>query len=355
MFEFTASFLGDSVKVGGQTYDVGTIITNTLNIDTAEIDELTYKAIICYVTIIMTDDNTVEVRNQAKEIVKILEKLDDCILSLPIIKSIAPADRFSKKISKAIDRYLEVLIPKVEDGVNIEKQAQNDRDANIFYTTFKEAVMQYGKFCSEIKLIGTAYRRLLDDYIHNSDNPPSPAQIAKGLSEYFEFAKASKKSDEEDTLSLIPYDVNVEFCIDTEQSMPVMCEKVKFTNYAAFLYYEFFTALYKGNIPKKCRNCGRYFLVKQGYFTEYCDLVAPGEKTKTCKEIGALKKFSEKVKNNPVWTIYQRTYKTRYARVSKGKMTKPEFERWADNAKILREKALNNEMSFEDFQREITA
>ncbi|MBQ4101064.1 MAG: hypothetical protein IJC83_05920 [Oscillospiraceae bacterium] len=354
MFEFTASFLDESVKVGGQKYDVGQVITEALNFNSSEIDELTYNAIICYVTIIKTDDNVVEIRNRAKDIVKILERLDDCILSLPIIKSIAPADKYYKKIEKVISRYLEVLIPKVADGVNIESQAKMDRDANIFHKTFTDAIMEYGRFCSEIKLVGTAYRKLLDDFIHNSDNPPSPAQIARGLTEYFAFAKNSKKENEEDGFSFVPSDVNIEFSIDLDEKVPTMCERVKFKSYGAFLYYEFFKALTHGNIPKKCRNCGRYFLVKQGYFTEYCDLVAPSEKVKTCKEIGALKKFSEKVKNNPVWTIYQRTYKTRYARVSKGKMTKPEFEVWADNAKALREKALANEITLEEFQAAIS-
>ena len=95
-------------------------------------------------------------------------------------------------------------------------------------------------------------------------------------------------------------------------------------------------------------------VIEAGYPLEKRKCPIDGEKVKTCKEIGALKKFSEKVKNNPVWTVYQRTYKTRYARVSKGKMTKAEFEAWADNAKALREKALNNEITFEEFQAAIS-
>lgn len=57
---------------------------------------------------------------------------------------------------------------------------------------------------------------------------------------------------------------------------------------------------------------------------------------KTCREIGAAKSFKEKVDKNDIWKVHQRAYKKYFARVSKGKMSKPDFEVWARKAERLR-------------------
>ena len=61
---------------------------------------------------------------------------------------------------------------------------------------------------------------------------------------------------------------------------------------------------------------------------------------KTCREIGAAKSFKEKVDNNDIWKVHQRAYKKYFARVSKGKMSKPDFEVWAREAERMRDEAL---------------
>lgn len=72
----------------------------------------------------------------------------------------------------------------------------------------------------------------------------------------------------------------------------------------------------------------------------YCNEPAPGQEGKTCREIGAAKSFKEKVDNNDIWKVHQRAYKKYFARVSKGKMSKPEFEVWAREAERMRDEAL---------------
>lgn len=61
---------------------------------------------------------------------------------------------------------------------------------------------------------------------------------------------------------------------------------------------------------------------------------------KTCREIGAAKSFKEEVDNNDIWKVHQRAYKKYFARVSKGKMSKPDFEVWAREAERMRDEAL---------------
>jgi hypothetical protein len=44
---------------------------------------------------------------------------------------------------------------------------------------------------------------------------------------------------------------------------------------------------------KRCKNCGRYFILKGNYQTEYCDRIPEGE-TQNCQSIGALAKYAQR-------------------------------------------------------------
>ena len=74
---------------------------------------------------------------------------------------------------------------------------------------------------------------------------------------------------------------------------------------------------------------------------------------KVCRDVGHRKKYADKVKNDPVWLTYSRAYKAHYARYMKKKMTQAEFQQWADFALDIREQALNEKISFEEYAEKI--
>ncbi len=90
--------------------------------------------------------------------------------------------------------------------------------------------------------------------------------------------------------------------------------------------------LQKGFVPKRCANCGRWFLQTPGATFAYCAGPAPEDPSKTCREIGAASSFKDKVANNEVWQVQQRAYKKYYARTMRKDMTKAEFEAWTRDA-----------------------
>ncbi|MCH5205078.1 MAG: hypothetical protein J1F03_10025, partial [Oscillospiraceae bacterium] len=53
-------------------------------------------------------------------------------------------------------------------------------------------------------------------------------------------------------------------------------------------------------------NGGRYF--------SYCDSPLSDEPDKTCRDVGARRRYGDKYKNDPVWQTYNRAYKAHYAR-----------------------------------------
>ena len=103
---------------------------------------------------------------------------------------------------------------------------------------------------------------------------------------------------------------------------------------------EFMKGLQRSFVPKRCANCGRWFLQTPGATFSYCAGPAPEDPGKTCREIGAASSFKDKVANNEVWQVQQRAYKKYYARTMRKDMTKAEFEAWTRDAEQKREAAL---------------
>lgn len=130
-------------------------------------------------------------------------------------------------------------------------------------------------------------------------------------------------------------------------------EAIEYRHIGDYLASEFSDILRARLFVKKCACCGRFFIINSRYNTDYCDNIAPGETNRTCREIGAQRTFREKVSSDPVWLAYQRAYKTHYARMTKKKISKSEFLAWANEALELRSKALNREISFEEYLQQI--
>ena len=134
--------------------------------------------------------------------------------------------------------------------------------------------------------------------------------------------------------------VNAQFCIRGTGREAEAVEKMYFDRLLDFVDGEFMKGLQKGFVPKRCANCGCWFLQTPGATFSYCTGPAPGQDGKTCREIGAVSSFKDKVANNEVWQVQQRAYKKYYARTMRKDMTKAEFEAWTRDAEQKRDAAL---------------
>ena len=134
--------------------------------------------------------------------------------------------------------------------------------------------------------------------------------------------------------------VKTQYRIRGEKEKAEIVEKMYFDRLLDFVYVEFMKGLQKGFVPKRCANCGRWFLQAPGATFAYCAGPAPEDPCKTCREIGASSSFRSKVENNDIWKVHQRSYKKYFARIRSGLMTKGEFEVWSRQAADLRDAAL---------------
>ena len=123
----------------------------------------------------------------------------------------------------------------------------------------------------------------------------------------------------------------------TEGSVGVMVERWTFSCLWDFLYMELAKSIQKGNAPRQCRLCGRWYLHEQGDKTVYCERTAPDETEQTCRAVGARAVFEKKIQEEETWKIYKRAYKKYYARVMKGNMIREDFNAWVEHATAERD------------------
>ena len=134
---------------------------------------------------------------------------------------------------------------------------------------------------------------------------------------------------------------------------PMLCEKISFADLKSFLFYDLFSGIKRNYIPNKCNHCGRFFLIRAGKYYSYCDRPLKDEPDKTCRDVGSRRCYDDKCKSDPVWQTYNRAYKAHYARYMKKKMTVSEFEEWSRFASNIRDKALAEEIPFEQYYSDI--
>jgi hypothetical protein len=104
---------------------------------------------------------------------------------------------------------------------------------------------------------------------------------------------------------------------------------------------------------KRCKNCGRFFPINNRLDAMYCSRIAKINQDgslRTCKDIGALKTYTQRTDKDPVTELYRRAYKTRHARVVNKRMTENDFEIWKKDAKEKIDNIKDNILSYEDFE-----
>lgn len=188
------------------------------------------------------------------------------------------------------------------------------------------------------------YQELLENYIHGKSHFPTMDEIADSFQKY-------NTDHPEDRFE--HYFVCVEsssaLLMSEKNGRKVLTEHFLFRDLSSVIYMDFVRGLKSNYLPKRCSNCGRWFLIRGGKYLEYCSRPLEADPTKTCRDVGAQQSFDQKCKNNPIWEAHRRAYKTHFARRKKGRMTPDEFRIWVDNAITWRGQAERGELDFDTY------
>ena len=204
----------------------------------------------------------------------------------------------------------------------------------------------YFRIEEDLELIRNRYRWFLEE-IQKKAEPEkkkgskklTPAELVyQGGVEPFVTGVSLGQSSEPD-----PPPVQVQYvmrnAMDSKLSTELV-ERMYFDRLVDFVYVEMMKGIQKGFLSKKCPNCGKWFLQEPGTTYSYCARPLETDPSQTCRDVGSVKSFQIKTRNNTVWLYHQRAYKKYFARTKKQLMTQTEFEAWSSEAAKLRDEAL---------------
>lgn len=193
-----------------------------------------------------------------------------------------------------------------------------------------------------------AYSDLLDNYINAKSKFLTETELADCFAGYLKVTKYKTTTDHVVSSNSMQMSHDVYRRTDGKSKL---CEVYTFNSLGAFLYFDFFNGLSRSCLPKRCDNCRMYFLLEGGKYSSYCERPLKSEPDKTCRDVGARKKYGDKCKTDPVWLAYNRAYKAHYARCMKKKMTTAEFEQWSRQAVEWRTQAEKGTLEQAEYER----
>lgn len=134
-----------------------------------------------------------------------------------------------------------------------------------------------------------------------------------------------------------------------ERSSEEIYEEYEIEDLYQLIFLEVYQMILNNTLIKKCRHCNNYFVITN-MNVEYCDRIATGE-DKPCSAIGSKRAFQKKLEEDYPLKIYNRAYKTHYARVKNGRMTQAQFSSWCIEAKEKLTQARGGILSTPNFEQ----
>lgn len=238
--------------------------------------------------------------------------------------------------------YLTNFIPEDIDSSTLTLEI--DASVELANRAIAELFDNYINFVEDIIGVKSIYTKLLNEYVHINGKYLNDVELAKAYNSYLTDRRTASRLGNK---LFPPCVIELEHAVLIKDNKQILCETYTFEGIGAYLYFDFFRGLKSNYMPKLCSNCGRYFLLRGGKYTDYCESPLPDDPQKTCRDVGARKKYDEKCKTDPVWLTYNRAYKAHYARYMKKKMKVAEFEKWSTYAVELREKAASGELNYD--------
>jgi hypothetical protein len=109
------------------------------------------------------------------------------------------------------------------------------------------------------------------------------------------------------------------------------------------------TKMFEANIRfRKCKRCGKYFIMKGNYDTNYCDRSANGE-SRTCQELAAQENYKNKIADNKSIPAYSKYYKRYSARVKARQIKEADFKKWKYEALTKRDECSDGKITLDEY------
>jgi hypothetical protein len=345
---FFAMFSNDSVFIGGKKYPLGQITTEYLNLDTKTIDLLALHGAMFdgYAEEVLLKGSEADQNNPAV-LADVQDKLNwilDWFLKLPLYRD----------LNMDHDRLRNLFLLTRKERPEMWKRMMTPGTSERKY--FSALTSQFSINAVQLLTFRHYVTPMLDIFFERLKKRNAEA-YAVGLYKYF------GDLDTLNTLaSALPDEKIYQFsqmCDATQQYVPmpdptdkmryILAERMAFIRLGDFLQTDFFRALQHGNAPRRCHNCGRFFLLTAGYNTCYCNNIAPGETERTCRKVGAHKKAEAK-ERTPAQKEYARVYNRLKTQKSRGKISVDEWNAAVAQAQEVKARTERGELGDEEMK-----
>ncbi len=336
--QFTVFFYGGRVFIGRKDYPIGQCCVDILNLDEAFFDELNRRVreFVPLARNLLTE-KTDSAAALAQERLNAVWEL---IFALPVYRDLKMDEPCN------YHTFQRLMADK-------EKWAQVQDVTSAGYVKYQGMLMELVCFTEGLR----GFRQLIDMMAGKCLEPlkrRNSSAYAEAYSYfYMQMFSTGVQVFGDDFEQGIPMEVSfVPMMHPTEEDKVFIAEKATFNSLTDFLQTEFYRALASGNAPRRCHNCGRYFLLTSGYNICYCNNIAPGETARTCRKVGAHRKETQgKVNHTPAQKEYGKAYNRLKARKQRGKISEDEWNAAVAKAQELVARSERGKLSDEKLKQ----
>ena len=337
--DFTALFYSDRVFIGAREYPIGQCVVDILNLEESELFRIDQ--------ILMEFFHTVqEVWEQytEKSVLRAQKKLQDVwnlVSVLPVYRDLNidwlhPVAQNAPLLEKLWSR---IRYLTVEGRAGVDENLRKLMGVNELLRTFQK----------QISL-------MLDGYFESLERRNSES-YAVGVFQFYSDIMTAELLERGTCELDHSFPIKVQFVpmlSPVGEDKVILAERTRFSALLDFLEVEFFRGLSVGNVPRRCHNCGKYFLLTAGYNTCYCNNIAPGETERTCRKVGAHRKEArDRTGRTPAQIEYDRAYNRLKQRKNRKKITIDEWNVAVAKAQGLLERSERGELADEELKQQL--
>ena len=293
--QFTVFFYGDHVFIGGKEYPIGQCCVEMMNLNEAVLKKIARRVKVCISAAI--DLLTKKTDSAAAFAQERLNAVWDLVFTLPVYRDL----NMDKEVNYHTFQRL---------MADPEKWAQVQDPNSEGHAIYQGMLTELARFADSLLNFRGQISGMTERYFEPLERRNSDAYAEAYADFYSQMIFAGARLFNEDFEQSFPMEVNfVPMMHPTEEGKIFIAEKATFSSLTDFLRTEYYRGLAIGNAPRRCHNCGRYFLLTAGYNTCYCNGIAPGETERTCRKVGAHRKEAQGKENRtPAQKEYDRAY-----------------------------------------------
>ena len=338
--QFTVFFYDDHVFIGGKEYPIGQRCVDVVNLGETVLEEINRRVWeFIPVAQALLSEKTDSAASLAQEKLNAVWAI---VFSLPVYRDLNMDEECS------YHTFQRLMADK-------DKWAQVQDPASEGYYSYQGMLAGFACFTDNLRRFRQQIIRMAERYFEPLKRRNSNAYADAYSSFYADMLLVGAQLFHEDFDQSFPMEVSfVPMMHRTEQDTMFIAEKATFNSLTNFLRTEFYRGLAKGNAPRRCHNCGRYFLLTEGYNTCYCNNIAPGETNCTCRKVGAHRKEAQgKANRTPAQKEYDRTYNRLKVRKQRGKISTNEWNAAVAAAQELVAQSERGELTDEELKNRL--